>query len=59
MINVYKHRIKIARFLQWNDKKGCYTDENCDLEDISRMAYEDSVKYFFEVINDDFYYLAT
>jgi len=56
---VYKHRIKIARFLQWNDKKGCYTDENCDLEDISRMAYEDSVKYFFEVINDDFYYLAT
>lgn len=27
-------RIRITEFLQWNDRNGCYTDENCDLEDI-------------------------
>lgn len=52
-------RIKITEFLQWNDRNGCYTDENCDLEDIPRMTYEDSVKYFFGVINDDFYHSMT
>ncbi|CAI3246814.1 conserved hypothetical protein [Clostridium neonatale] len=49
-------RIKIIRFLQWNDRNGCYTDENCDLEEVPRMTYEEAVKYFFGVINDDFYY---
>lgn len=38
-------RRKITEFLQWNDRNGCYTDENCDLEDMPRMTYEDSVKY--------------
>ena len=52
-------RVRIIEFLQWNDKNGCYTDENCDLEDIPRMTYEDAVKYFFGVINDDFYYRIT
>lgn len=52
-------RKKITAFLQWNDRNGCYTDENCDLEDISRMTYEDAVKYFFGVMNDDFYYSIT
>ena len=33
-----------------------YTDENCDLEEAPRMTYEDAVKYFFGVMNDDFYY---
>ena len=33
-----------------------YTDENCDLEEVPRMTYDDSVKYFFGVMNDDFYY---
>lgn len=51
-----ENRIKILNFLQWNDKHGCYTDENCDLEEVSRFSYEDAVKYFFGVINDDFYY---
>ena len=51
-----KNRIKILNFLQWNDKHGCYTDENCDLEEFPRFTYEDAVKYFFGVINDDFYY---
>ena len=53
------NRIKITEFLQWNDRNGCYTDENCNLEDIPRMSYEDSVKYFFGVMNDDFYYSIT
>ena len=49
-------RVRILNFLQWNDKHGCYTDENCDLEELPRFTYEDAVKYFFGVINDDFYY---
>lgn len=54
-----KERIAITKFLQWNDRNGSYTDENCDLEEISRMTYEDAVKYFFGVMNDDFYYKIT
>lgn len=27
-----KDRIKITKFLQWNDRNGYYTDEECDLE---------------------------
>lgn len=53
------NRVIITKFLQWNDKNGSYTDENCDLEDIPRMTYEDTVKYFFGVINEDFYYGIT
>lgn len=53
---MYRNRLKIIQFLQWNDRNGCYTDENCDLENIPRMTYEDAVKYFFGIINDDFYY---
>lgn len=49
-------RIKILNFLQWNDKNGYYTDERCDLEEVPRMTYEDSIKYFFGVLNEDFYY---
>ncbi|MGN2371506.1 hypothetical protein ACTFJW_15910 [Clostridium cagae] len=52
-------RIKIVKFLQWNDRKGCYTDENCDIEGVERMTYEDAVKYFFGVMNEDFYYHIT
>jgi hypothetical protein len=51
-----KERIVITKFLQWNDRNGSYTDENCDMEEIPRMIYEDAVKYFFGVINDDYYY---
>lgn len=49
-------RIRITEFLQWNDRNGGYIDENCDLEEVPRMTYENSVKYFFGVLNDDFYY---
>ncbi|MGM8288696.1 hypothetical protein [Clostridium perfringens] len=51
-----KQRINITRFLQWNDKNGYYMDEECDLEEETRMTYEEAVKYFFGVLNDDFYY---
>ena len=54
-----KQRILITSFLQWNDRNGYYTDENCDLENIPRMTYEDAVKYFFSVMNEDFYYSVT
>lgn len=53
MVNIDKQRIKIVKFLQLNDRNSCYTDENCDLEDIPRMTYEEAVKYFFGVINND------
>ncbi|HAT4219006.1 hypothetical protein [Clostridium perfringens] len=49
-------RRKILNFLQWNDKNGYYTDERCDLEEVPRLTYEDSIKYFFGVLNEDFYY---
>lgn len=55
-MNQENDRKKIIQFLQWNDRNGCYTDKNCDLENVLRMSYEDAVKYFFSVINDDFYY---
>lgn len=58
-MDVNKKRIAITEFLQWNDRNGSYTDENCDLEGIQRMTYEDAVKYFFGVMNDDFYYSVT
>lgn len=51
-----KQRMQITKFLQWNDKNGCYTDQNCDIEGVERMSYEDAVKYFFGVMNEDFYY---
>ena len=49
-------RLRILNFLQWNDRHGCYTDENCDLEGVSRLSYGEAVKFFFGVINEDFYY---
>ena len=49
-------RIKITLFLQWNDRNGCYTDENRKLENIAPLSYQDAVKFFFGVINEDFYY---
>lgn len=58
-MDIERERIKITEFLQWNDRNGCYTDENCDLEEVPRMTYEDAVKYFFGVMNDDFYYNIT
>ena len=49
-------RLRILEFLQWNDRHGCYTDENCDLEGVERLNEQDAVKFFFGVMNEDFYY---
>ncbi|HAT4246734.1 TPA: hypothetical protein I9059_001910 [Clostridium perfringens] len=51
-----KERINVMKFLQWNDRNGYYTDEECDLEEEPRMNYEEAIKYFFGVLNDNFYY---
>ncbi|MCB2354730.1 hypothetical protein [Clostridium estertheticum] len=50
-----EERIAITKFLQWEDKNGCYTDENSDMEEVQRMSYKDAVKYFFGVINYEYY----
>ena len=31
-------RLDIIRWLQWNDKNGCFTDEQCDLEEMPRIG---------------------
>lgn len=49
-------RSRILDFLQWNDRNGCYTDENCDLEEVDRLSYNDAIKFFFGVMNENFYY---
>ena len=49
-------RRKILAFLQWNDKNGYYTDERCDLDEVQKLSLEESIKYFFGVINSEFYY---
>ncbi|HBZ6548640.1 hypothetical protein ACV3R4_15465 [Clostridium perfringens] len=49
-------RTNILAFLQWNDKNGYYTDERCDFEEVQKLSLEESIKYFFGVINSDFYY---
>ncbi|MBO3304606.1 hypothetical protein JJB75_16115 [Clostridium perfringens] len=54
MINLY--RKKILNFLQWNDKNGYYTDEICYMENIPKLSLKESIKFFFGVINSDFYY---
>lgn len=46
----------VCEFLQWNDRHGCYTDENYDLEGVSRLSYNDALKFFFMVMNEGFYY---
>ena len=51
-----ENRVRILNFLQWNDRHGCYTDENCDIEGGSRLTYNDAVKFFFGVMNEGFYY---
>lgn len=34
-------REEITRFLQEDDRNGCYTDSNCDIEGLPRMTYQD------------------
>ena len=49
-------RLRLTEFLQWNDRNGCYTDENCIVEERPKLTYEDAIKYFIVVLNEDDYY---
>lgn len=49
-------RLRLTQFLQWNDRNGCYTDENCMVEECPKLTYEDTIKYFIIVLNEDDYY---
>jgi hypothetical protein len=34
----------MIRWLQWNDRNGCYTDADCDLEGIERLTLETALE---------------
>lgn len=53
-----KIRKNILNFLQWNDTNGSYTDKSRKSSGFNIMTFEESIKYFFGVINDDIYYSA-
>lgn len=40
-------RVELTKFLQWNDRNGSYIDEECKLEGIDPLSYEDSICYFY------------
>lgn len=48
-------RVEITKFLQWNDRNGFYTDEECELEKISPLSYEEAVCYFYYNAFEDIY----
>ncbi|HIG0357625.1 TPA: hypothetical protein ACX96U_002973 [Clostridium sporogenes] len=50
ILNENNMRVRITKFLQWNDRNDCYTDENCDLEEVPRMTYEEAIKYSKEKV---------
>lgn len=56
LVNTEDNRLKIIEFLQWNDRHGCYSDENCKLEGVDLLSYNDAIKFFFGVMNEEFYY---
>lgn len=49
-----KDREVILKFLQWNDKNGCFTDENCKEQGQKIFGKRDTQKMFFDVVNSDF-----
>lgn len=46
-------RKSILLFLQWNDKNGCYTDEECKQQGYKPFGKKDTIKLFFSTINKD------
>lgn len=48
-------RKRILDFLQWVDKNGSYTDENCKIDGVEKITYKEAVKHFFGFINEDVY----
>ena len=48
-----KQADRLKDFLQWNDKNGCYTDKNCELEGFKPLTDEEVLLYVFDVLNED------
>lgn len=48
-------RIELTKFLQWNDRNGSYTDEECRLEGLDPLSYEESICYFYYNVFEDIY----
>ena len=53
------YRERILNFLQWCDRHGCYTDDECDIEGFDRLTYEDAEKFFFGFLNEQYYCTIT
>ena len=48
ILNENNMRVRITKFIQWNDRHA--SDENCDLEEVPRMTYEEAIKYSKEKV---------
>lgn len=46
-------RNKLINFLQWNDRNGCYTDTNCNIEGLEPLTLEEAFKRFIGALTDD------
>lgn len=46
-----KEMDRLKEFLQWEDRNGCYTDENCEIEDMPILDEEGTLKYVIKVLN--------
>ena len=44
-------RRDLMRWLCWNDPNGCYTDEDCDTEDVPRLTVEMGCNLIKEQLN--------
>lgn len=41
-------RDSLICWLEWNDRNGCYTDEDCDNEQIGRLTLESATELYLE-----------
>jgi hypothetical protein len=41
-------RDSLINWLCWNDKNGCYTDEQSDMEDMPRLTLEEAQEIYHE-----------
>ena len=48
-------RVELTKFLQWNDRNGSYTDEECELEGVAPLTYEEAMCYFYYNVFEDIY----
>ena len=46
-------RLDLIRWMSWNDQNGVYTDEDCDNEDIPRLALEDGLSMVTAILEDN------